>query len=121
MTRCPGCGWPHFGNRLAEAVWAIGREPTAVAFVADHVVNALHHWNGGRNAIIAAEVERRCYTWFTAERASRTVTKAATDLEQLLQRERGPEPHELRDFVGVLYDAAGMLMQAADDIEMGES
>jgi hypothetical protein len=52
-----------------------------------------------------------------AERASRTVTKAVTDLEQLLQR--GPEPHELRNLAGVLYDAAGQLMQAADDVETG--
>jgi hypothetical protein len=62
VNHCPGCGWPHFGNRLAEAIWAIDREPAAAALVADHVVSALHNWSGGRNTLIAAEMARRFAT-----------------------------------------------------------
>ena len=54
-----------------------------------------------------------------AARASTTLSRAAADLEAMLQSDRGPEPRELRRLVGALYDAAGMLMQSASDIEQG--
>jgi hypothetical protein len=59
VTPCWGCGWPHYGNRLAALESAIGRNPAAVKDLADHVLSALHHWNRGRNETIAAEWQRR--------------------------------------------------------------
>lgn len=55
----------------------------------------------------------------SADRASHTLTRAARDLEQQLQHDRGPEPRELRRIVDTLYDACGQLLQVAGDIESG--
>jgi hypothetical protein len=55
----------------------------------------------------------------SAGQAARTITRAAADLEQLLQRDRGPEPRELRAITDLLYDATAALLTAAGDIEAG--
>jgi hypothetical protein len=54
-----------------------------------------------------------------AATASRTLTKAAADLERLLQRDGGPEPGQLRHLVDVLFDTAALIMQYAGDLEQG--
>jgi hypothetical protein len=60
MTRCYGCGWPHLSqDRLKWAVWAAEHYRDAAARLPDHVVYALHRWNDGRSAVIAAEIEQR--------------------------------------------------------------
>lgn len=52
-----------------------------------------------------------------AARASRTLSQAAAQLEQLLQHNH--KPADLRDVVDQAYDACGLLMQAASDLECG--
>lgn len=52
-----------------------------------------------------------------ATQASRSLSKAAADLEQILQRDH--EPAELRAIVDRVFDATAALMQAAGDIEAG--
>jgi hypothetical protein len=48
-----------------------------------------------------------------------TISRAARDLEQLLQRDRGPAAAEVRAIVDRIYVGTGLLMAAAGNLEMG--
>jgi hypothetical protein len=56
---CPGCGWWHPANQLAELLWTIEYEPEYVAKVPDLVLAVLDVWSDSSNATVAAEVKRR--------------------------------------------------------------
>jgi hypothetical protein len=49
----------------------------------------------------------------------RIVGRAVLQLDQTVTADCGPDPRQLRAIVGLLYDAAGYLMQAANDLEAG--